>query len=190
MSTVCRLTTVVALLLHLIFGCSLHHATACGTHGFDGCNHACGTSEAPGVHQDHDCAHAHDCSDGHDDNHDDGDSDRHSDHDQTGHGCSSNEELIVHQDLVNEAIACNGQCQSVPCDGDHPGCHGDVECSFVPSSDVVFFTDAPFVAFMVYDHDPLVTASNAALVRGLHERHEVHAVDSLSHCASLCTWLI
>lgn len=41
MSAICRLTTVAALLMHLCFGCSLHHAAACGHHDHDGCQNAC-----------------------------------------------------------------------------------------------------------------------------------------------------
>src|SRR6056297_3572321 len=63
-SAVCRLTTVAALLLHLIFGCSLHHADACGHHDHDGCQHTCSAADSPSVHDDHACGHdhEHDCS--------------------------------------------------------------------------------------------------------------------------------
>ncbi|MDV6031450.1 MAG: hypothetical protein F9B45_15400 [Phycisphaera sp. RhM] len=81
-------------------------------------------------------------------------------------------------------------CESQPCDGNHPGCHGEVECSFVPSSDVVFIIDAPLVAYVAYEHDPMMSLVRSMAKRGLHQRSTRVATDSLSHCASLCTWII
>ncbi len=117
MSAVCRLTTVAALLLHLIFGCSLHHAAACGSHGHGGCDHARVSTDLPSVQSDHCCGQDHDC--------------------------SGEDQTVEADDNVSQLVAPCYACQSQPCDGNHPGCHGEVECSFVPSSDVVFIIDAP-----------------------------------------------
>lgn len=165
-SVVCRLTTVAALLLHLIFGCSLHHAAACGHHDHDGCQHTCSAADSPSVHDDHVCGHDHE------------------------HDCSGEEETVdsIHNAIELAAPCC--ACESQPCDGNHPGCHGVVECSFVPSRDVVFIIDAPLVAFVTYEHDPMIGFISSLSTRRLQQRSPRVATDSLSHCASLCTWII
>ena len=163
-SAVCRLTTVAALLLHLIFGCSLHHAAACGSHGHGGCDHARVSTDLPSVQSDHCCSHDHDC--------------------------SGEDETVEAYDNVSQLVAPCCACESQPCDGNHPGCHGEVECSFVPSSDVVFIIDAPVVAFVCYEHDPMMSFVSSLAARRLQQRSVNVATDSLSHCASLCTWII
>lgn len=171
MSVVCRLTTVVALLLHLIFGCSLHHAGACGHHDHDGCQHTCSPADSQSVHQEHACGHDHD-------------------HVCSGEDKFSEDETVEVSDNVSRLVAPCCVCESQPCDGNHPGCHGVVECSFVPSSDVVFIIDAPLVAYVTYEHDPMMSLVSSMAKRGLHQRSAPVATDSLSHCASLCTWII
>ncbi len=166
MSAVCRLATAVVLLLHLIFGCSLRHAAACATHGHDGCEHTCAAVDSPSVQSGHCCSHNH------------------------GNGSSDDGSAAELTKEVGRLIAPCCACESQPCDGNHPGCHGEAECSFVPSSDVVFVIDAPFVVFLTYDHDPMKSYVGSLALRGLHQRSAVGAQDSLSRCASLCTWLI
>ncbi len=161
-SAVCRLTTIAALLLHLIFGCSLHHVAACGSHGHDGCQHTCLTDNLPSVQPDDCCG--------------------------CGHGRSG--EAVGPIGKVNQVVAPCCACEPQPCDGNHPGCHGEVECSFVPSSDVVFNIDAPLVAFVSYEHDPMMNFVSSLTTRRLQQRSAIVVSDSLSHCASLCTWII
>ena len=172
MSVVCRLTTVAALLLHLIFGCSLHHAAACGSHEHDRCQHTCDAagseteSDSESVQHDHVCDH-------------------HDEHDGSG-----GVESVEAGDSESQLVAPCCVCESQPCDGNHPGCHGEVVCSFVPSSDVAFVVDVPFVAFIVYDNDPMLSTISSLASRGLRERSAIGVQGSLSHCASLCTWII
>ena len=166
MLIVCRFTTVAALLLHLIFGCSLHHATGCERHGHDGFQHTC-TSEPLTVHGDHDHDH------------------HHSDEGETSEG-----NAIEVGDSESQLASPCCVCESLPCDGDHPGCHGEVECSFVPSSDVVFIIDAPFVAYVTYDLDSMMCLASSMAKRESFQRSARLVTNSLSHCASLCTWII
>ena len=163
-SAVCRLTAVAALLLHLIFGCSLHHAAACGSHDHGGCDHARVSTDTPSVHSDHCCGHDHDC--------------------------SGEDETVEADGNVSQLVSPCCGCESQPCDGNHPGGHGVVGCSFVPSSDVVFIIDAPLVAFVCYEHDPMMSFVSSLAARRLQQRSANVATDSLSHCASLCTWII
>jgi len=177
-SVVCRSTTVAALLLHLIFGCSLHHAAACGSHEHDGCQHTCQAAgspvvaDSPSVHDsssvpdDHVCDHHH------------------------GHQGSGEDESGLTSSSESQLVAPCCVCESQPCDGNHPGCHDEVVCSYVPSSDVAFNVDVPFVAFVLYDHDPMMSTVISLASRAKRERSAIDIQDSLSHCASLCTWII
>jgi len=164
-SVVCRFTTVAALLLHLIFGCSLHHAGACGHHDHDGCPHTC-VSDSLAVHDEQDCGHDH------------------------GHGCPTEEDTVEPSVQLSQLVAPCCDCETQPCNGNHPGFHGEVECSFVPSSDIVFVINAPLIAFVIYEHDPMLSDANSLASRGLPGRSAIGAQDSLSHCAFLCTWII
>ena len=171
MSTVCRFITVAALLLHLIFGCSLHHAAACGHHDHDGCKHACSPTDSQSVDEEHACGHDHD------------------------HGCarentSSEEETGGVSHNVSGLVASCCVSHSQPCDGNHPGCHGIVECSFVLSSDIVFIIDAPLIAYVTFEHDPMMSLVSSMAKLASFQRSVRLAKDSLSHCASLCTWVI
>ena len=167
-SAVCRLTTVAALMLHLIFGCSLHHSAACERHDHDRCRHTC--ESAPlSMHGNHACIH---------------------DHHHSGRGKTPEGNAIEADDSVRQLASPCCVCESQPCDGNHPGFHGEVECSFVPSSDDVFIIDAPFVAYVTYEHDPMMTFVSSMAKRRLHQRSARLSMDSLSHCASLCTWII
>ena len=166
MPVVCRFTTVAALLLHLIFGCSLHHAAACGHHDHDGYRYTCSAADCSSVHDESSCG------DGHEHNH------------------SGDEETVEPSDNAGQMVAARCACESQPCDGNHPGCHGRFECSFVPSSDVVFIIDIPMVSFLTYEHDPMMNFISSMSTRRLHQRLTSVATDSLSHCASLCTWII
>ncbi|PHQ35243.1 hypothetical protein CEE69_11640 [Rhodopirellula bahusiensis] len=58
------------------------------------------------------------------------------------------------------------------------------------SSDVVFIIDATLVAFVTYEHDSTMSLVRSLAARRLHQRSANVATDSLSHCASLCTWII
>jgi len=163
-SLVCRLTIVVALMLHLIFGCSLHHAAMCQHHDHDQCRHMV-TIEPLSTH----CNHDHDCS---------------------GEGKGSEGKTIEVSDGESRLVAPCCDCEFEPCGGDQSGCHAEVECSFVPSSDVIFVMDAPFVAYVTYDHDPMMNLVGSMAKRESLQRSARLATNSLFHCASLCTWII
>lgn len=171
MFVVCRLVTVAALLLHLLFGCSLHQAAAGGTHRLHECQQAqehgafetIGPESGPSGHG---CGHHHD------------------------HVNRFDPETNSIDQVAGRLMAPCCLCELPPCDGDHPGCHGEVECSFVPSSDVVFVINAPFVMLVTRAHDPLKSYLDSLESRGSGHRSAIGARDSLSHCASLCTWII
>jgi len=167
---VARFTIVAALLLHLIFGCSLHHAAACERdHG--GCHHPGLQAASKALDQQHVCHHGHQ------------------------HDCSVDDQAV--EDEAGPAVlgsepttGLSCDCHTQPCHGNHPGCHGEVECSFVPSNDLVFVIDCPLIAFVIDEHNPWVNYVDSLTSRGVPERSARVAADSLSHCATLCTWII
>lgn len=170
---VCRITTIVALLLHSLFGCSLHHAASCDSHAHSLCDHICDADEPPSVQHENDCCHRH----------------GEEEHDHSGGAEGSCTTELIASSETSIAPACPG-CESGPCDGRSPGCHSAGSCSFVPSSDVTFVFDAVFVGFISYDLDPSMVRVRTFAWQQEHERQFSRAEDSLSRCASLCTWLI
>ncbi len=168
-SVVCRLTAVAALLLHLIFGCSLHHAAANGQHDHMECEHSCSAADSLSVQQQPAANPGHD-------------------HDQNRG--TQIETPGVDTFILGRSMATCCRYESKPLDGQHSRCHGELECSFVPSSDVEFIIDRAFVAFVTYELDPMAGDASSLALRGLRERSAIGARDSLSHCASLCTWIV
>ncbi len=171
MLVVCRITTIVAMLLHSLFGCSLHHAASCDSHAHGLCDHVCDADGHPSVQHENDCCHEHG-------GHDDG----------VGPDGSCTGELIASSE-ASVAPVCPG-CESSPCDGNSPGCHSAGSCSFVPCSDVAFVCDAVFVGFISYDLDPSMSRVRTFAWQQERQRQFYGVEDSLSRCASLCTWLI
>ncbi len=172
MSAFCRFTTAVALLLHLFFGCSMHHAVACGGHDHDGCQHVGAVDESPSVHAGH---HHH--------------STRHGACEHHSDVCDSNpnERSAYAHDSVCD-VGCD--CQSDPCDGDHPGCHGGAGCSFVNSHDVQFVIEMPTLSYLdthLYCDDLRGAAFKTGAVA---DDVGWTAIGSRYHCALLCTWVI
>lgn len=166
MSVFCRLTTAFALLLHLFFGCSMHHAVAFGGHVHDGCQHMDAADDSPSVHAAHDaCYHHHDACDAQ----------------------NLNANSISGQDSI---IRFGFDCHSDPCDGDHPGCHGGLGCSFANSNDVQFVIETPMIAYLdtsLHDDDYQTMAFLAGAVA---DDVGWTAMGSRLHCALLCTWVI
>lgn len=173
MSAFCRLTTAVALLLHLFFGCSMHHAIACEGHVLDGCHHVNAADESPSVHAGHDR-----------------DSALHGTCDHHNKGCDT-ERLKEDSPIADGSVCGVGcDCQSDPCDGDHPGCHGGAGCSFVNSNDVQFVIEMPMLAYLdthLNGDDP----QGSAMKRGaVADDVGWTAMGSRYHCALLCTWVL
>jgi hypothetical protein len=164
-SVICRFTTVAALLLHLIFGCSLHHVGVCGVHDHAGRDQSCSTSQLFGLQPERGC----DC-----------------DRVEGRSGSKSTAEIPSRVDQLTAACCA---CESQPCDGNHPGCHGEVECSFVPSTSVAFIIHAASIVFVTFEHDPMMKHA-ISLSHSWRERFVIGVQDSPSRCASLCTWLI
>jgi hypothetical protein len=54
----------------------------------------------------------------------------------------------------------------------------------------VFVATTPFVTFVNDVRHSLARITATATCPGLHQRHAGHAIGSLSHCATFCTWLI
>ncbi|TWT92998.1 hypothetical protein [Neorhodopirellula pilleata] len=166
MPVVCRLTTVVALLMHLFFGCSLHHVNGCETFGCGdrGCEQSLEMADVSNSHSNVCCGHSH------------------------SHSSEPATDGLGHRVAQVGVHGC--QCESRPCDGDHPGSHGVTECSFVASADFVFIIDPPLVEFVTYEHDPMANYLHAMMSCGLPHCRVLGVQDSLSHCACLCTWII
>ena len=163
MLNVVRLTTVASLMLHLIFGCSLHHAASCEQHGHQ--HEEVGFSPQPiDVHIGQGCGRQHDHS----------------------HGAVK----VADEDCGWDLIATAHFHSPQPCGENHPKCQGEIGCSFAPPSDVVLIIDVPLVAYLVYDRDPLLIRTIALAKRAVSQRPPWDSCDSLSHCAFFCTWLI
>ena len=165
MSVICRSTIVAALLLHLIFGCSLHHVVACGVHDHAGCDQSCATNQLLGLQPENACG----C--------------------DRVDGRSGDESTAEISSQADHLIAPCCACESRPCDGNHPGCHGVVECSFVPSTNAVFVIHAASNVFVTFEHDPMMKHA-ISLSHSWRERFVIGVQDSPSRCAFLCTWLI
>lgn len=165
MLIVCRITTIVAMLLHSMFGCSLHHGHSCNSHAAS----LCDVADHPSVQHENDCCHSH------------------STPDYSGRGQGSCISEVIASSEAIFATECPGR-DSEPCDGGLPGCHSTGTCSFVPSSDVIFVCDAVLIGFISYDLD---SSMARARTFGWQQQCQFSGIkDSLSRCASLCTWLI
>lgn len=159
------------MLLHSLFGCSVHHAASCDSHAHGLCNHACDADGHPSVQHENDCCH------------DDGEHDH-----SVGKEGSCTGELIASSE-TSIALVCQG-CESRPCDGNSPGCHSAGSCSFVPSSDVAFVCSAVFVGVMAFDVDPSMARVRTFAWQQKRQRQFCGVEDSQARCASLCTWQI
>ncbi|QDV85743.1 hypothetical protein TBK1r_47590 [Stieleria magnilauensis] len=167
MTTACKLLTVAAMLLHSIFGCSLHHACACESHGHGAHQHVAEVEDVNACDHDHASHH-----------HDDG---CHDDHQDADDGQDAAESLV--------RIGCDC-CEKTPCEhGDSPCC-SVVQCSFIPVSDVEFSLDVGPVLFVLVDIDSSFKESLRA--RKLVDIGTFHSGvdDPLSRCALHCSWQI
>ena len=177
MNATCRIVTIAAMLLHSIFGCSLHHACACDSHVHGEHPHVTDVAAADSCDDDHDCHHEHS---GHDE-----------DVCHNEHACDDGHADDDHQ-IASESLVSNGCdcCEKDPCEhGDSPCC-SPVQCSFIIVSDVEFSIDIGPALFVVVDTDPLLAklpcarsvADGGGLTSGID--------DSLSRCALHCSWQI
>lgn len=167
MTTLCRLLTAAAILLHSIFGCGLHRVCACSSHQHGEVQCAAETADSSQCdHNDHAC-HRHDA---------DGDEDQGMDDQQSG---------------VTGWVAdgCDG-CEEHPFDRDDSPCCSAVQCSFIVVNDVEFALDVGPATFVVDDIDRTLSQSlrSAGQVDGGSVRSRYD--DSLSRCALHCSWQI
>jgi len=162
---VVRLITVVVMLLHSFFGCSLHDAYSCESHSAG--EHACTNDARLAV----DAGRGGCCS--------------HND------GCRSDasQNEFSAMETARLVASCQG-CQSSPCDGSTPGCHSEVGCSFVPASAVVIDRSLLFFEFVAYEQDSGIARVRAAAWQQGRQKDAKNIQNSLSRCAVLCTWLI
>ncbi len=157
----CKIMTAAALLLHSIFGCGLHHASACGMHEH-------------GPHESACAAEHHDsCPDGE------------QDHDEGEHGHAAG--LVAHH-VPQIAPACH--CEHVPCEGNHGSCHSEVECSFVPPSAPEFSLDSGLVVFVVFRDAHVPSLDDSGTWDNSSRRVSAGCCSSPARCALLCTWQI
>ncbi|MBB3205214.1 hypothetical protein FHS27_001014 [Rhodopirellula rubra] len=202
MFVVCRFVCILVVLVHSIFGCSMLHACDCRTH-----EHTIhGDASADESHCDHD-GHHHDSGDGCEERHDQESAPSvpvaltiaspFCDCDAKGSidgGRVSNEGVAVrnavHPAVAHWVAACPG-CQSSPCDGNAPGCHSDVGCSFRLPSDQVFEVVVSLVGFLPYSMSGASPQLASRQIR-LWNQHlgQGATSDASARCAALCVWRI
>lgn len=168
MATFCKFVTVAALLLHSLFGCGLHHATGC-----DGHQHA-SQHRTPPADRAGSCCHDHD-------------------RDEAGFARQQCE-------AESRPLACGGRvrpsaqpssCEGdAPAGGDHDGCHSEIECSFLPSPQVVFASTATPLPALLADANSRGSRYATALRRTGQPLERFSCHGSLARCAFLCTWRI
>jgi hypothetical protein len=193
--TACKLITAVALLIHSVFGCGLHHASACGMHEHES-HEVCSSeheshehglheheSHEHGLHEheslEHACHVSHEACCTHEDR------GRHHDHgadDKCGH--EEAPELVASYANSLAPACC---CQHGPCEDNRGGCHSEVGCSFVPPSGPEFSPDAGLVTFVVF-RDVHAQALHSSVLSGVGMTSDAHHAHSL--CALLCSWQI
>lgn len=171
MTTLCRLLTVAAILLHSIFGCGLHGVCACDSHQHGESHCVADTADSSRCdHDDHAC-HRHD-TDGHD-------TDGHEDQRMDPQGDASSW----------VADGCD-HCDQHPFDRDESPCCSAVQCSFIVANDVEFAFDVGPALFVLDDIDRVLSQSLrwAGQVEdgSVRSRYD----DSLSRCALHCSWQI
>lgn len=170
MNATCRIVTVAAMLLHSIFGCSLHHACACDSHVHGEHPHVADVAAADSCDDDHDCHH------------------KHASHDEDAcHDHADDDHQVASESLVGTGCDC---CETDPCEhGDSPCC-SPVQCSFIIVSDVEFSIDLGPALFVVVDTGAILAKLPGA--RNLADRGRPTSGfdDSLSRCALHCSWQI
>ena len=161
----CKIVTAAALLLHSMFGCSLHHASACCMHGESNRSVASATEQDvceshSHHHHDHD-AHCHDAVD----------------------DCSE-----PHRADSGTLVAEECCCEHEPCEGNHGECHSEVECSFVPPSGPEFSIDYRPIGYATLgdlgQRQFLASFSTRNLRHG--RLPDIHSAPEM--CALFCTW--
>ncbi|WP_143544090.1 hypothetical protein [Rhodopirellula sp. MGV] len=170
-----RFITAIALLVHSVFGCSLHAACACEGHV-----HVDGEA----IHAERGCLHTH----GQQELSTDG-------HESCCHGEIASPATGAHHDhcehrsdeVVSSYCLC---CESAPHGHGRPCGDGSVRCSFVPSTENLLaasFHDA--VALVVFVEPPTVSKEVVRYI-GQHRTLATFYDRPQCRCAALCTWLI
>ena len=170
MNATCRLVTVAAMLLHSIFGCSLHHVCADATH-------------VHGQHQrvvqaescdDHDC-HGH----------------AKIDRDEIDHDKIDRQPILIETWMASFDDGCpQTPCPQSSCPHGETPCCSVVQCSFIVSSGFTFSVDLDQVLFAAADTDASRSGSSRSRLSCGNTRSSVAVDDSLSRCALHCSWQI
>ena len=167
MNTSYKLITVAAMLLHSIFGCSLHHACACESHAHGEPPQAAEVAQADSCEHDHDSHHG-ETSCGHD-------------HDEECDDTASS------QGLISNGCDC---CENTPGEHDDSPCCSEVQCSFILANDNDFSLDVGPVLFVLVNDDFSRIESTSLSSRADGGRLRSGCDDSLSRCALHCSWQI
>ncbi len=166
MITTCKLLTVAAMLLHSIFGCSLHHACACGPHEHVEHRQVAEMEDAGSCEHDHDGHHHRDAC-----------------HDE--HQCADNEPLL--DSWLSRAC---DSCEGTPIEQSDKPCCSDVQCSFILASDVEFSVDKGPTLGAIADFAVSFAGLHGARKLAHIGRVPTGVDDSLSRCALHCSWQI
>lgn len=167
MLNACKIMTAAALLLHSIFGCSLHHACACESHAHGKRQLADAWIES--TMPDHgDLGPQHDSS------------------------CCDCHHETSHDQLGSEAsltAGCDCRQDSGRSDGDSPCC-SEIQCSFTLASSSECSLDVRLVLLNVVDVDSFLAHSPRAIRPSPSGRLGVGFDCALTLCALHCSWQI
>ncbi|QDV44637.1 hypothetical protein Enr13x_45050 [Stieleria neptunia] len=169
MNATCRLFTVAAMLLHSIFGCTLHHACADAKQ-----------AHAKQVHGEHQPVEQTGACGG---------------HDCHGHASSDHDAIDRHLKpfgtwLVSFNDCRQTPCRNTPCRHSDTPCCSVVQCSFIVSSGFAFSADIGQVQFAAAETDGALARSSRSRLYDHSARNSVALDGSLSRCALHCSWQI
>ena len=167
MNIACKLITVAAMLVHSIFGCSLHHACACESRAYGEYQHATGVEPVDSCQHDHDRHH--------------GETPCGHDHEEKG------KESVTPNAIMSDGCEC---CERAPCEHDDSPCCSEVLCSFIVANDIEFSLDAGTVLFVLIGDDSALVESSRAKFLANFCRLRSGFDDSPSRCALHCSWQI
>jgi hypothetical protein len=172
----CKFMTIAAMLAHSFFGCSLHHAGACGSH--DHGDHFSVESH-PGAGC---CDELGSCGESGHDDHVSQDRKACSDEDAPRDGSQIGLVVTIASDC--------GCCEHSPCDHDESPCCSPVQCSFMVSGDFELMVDVSALFYGIVDGG--FSATEPLIARRGHALTNLRSgLDGpLSRCALHCSWQI
>ncbi|MDV6030764.1 MAG: hypothetical protein F9B45_11840 [Phycisphaera sp. RhM] len=162
MNATYRLFTVAAMLLHSIFGCTLHHACA-------DAKHVHGADQQ--IEQTESCD-GHDC------------------HGHAGTDRAVIDRLQISMVASCDDVFHSAHGRQTPCPLDGTPCCSVVQCSFIGPSGSTFSVDVAQVIFAAADTDASTARSSRSRLFVDGVRSRVFSDDSLSRCALHCSWQI